>query len=236
MNKKTQLRRPHTLKAFTLLEMIVVLAIIGILTSIIVPSTVDQIRSSKIESANTRAEEIYFAVQNYCTDKQIKRVPLVQEASSTDTNIAFPLKSTGKNKVGLIVTVNSANSWDIAGFNATAITDVTIMSKFMKGLGNYLGTTTLESLIGATFFMYFDTDTYTVDYVLYCDQDDLSTTSVNESNTYINGVVGGGKFYTQVYGRPESATDKSQEYDTNQFLSGKAESKSVVPYVGQYPI
>lgn len=234
MNKKKQLRRPRTLKAFTLLEMIVVMAIIGILASIIVPSTVDQIRTSRIESANTRAEEIYRAVQNYCTDRQIKRAPLVQKTGSTDTP-AFPLTAATKNKVGITFTVNSATSWEIKPYGASALSDATVMQKCVKGISNYLGTTTMESLVGTAFFVYFDTDTYTVDYVLYCDQDDKSTTAVNESATFVNGVASGGAMYTQVFGKPPSG-GKSQEYDTNQYLEGKSTATNVAPYVGQYPI
>lgn len=235
MNKKTHLRRPRTLKAFTLLEMIVVIAIIGILASIIVPSTVDQIRTAKIQSANTRAEELFRAVQDYCTDKQIKRAPMVRETASSPDTPAFPVVSPTQRKVGITFTVNSATNWSVETYNASPLNDADIALKCVQGISNYIGHTTVESLVGASFFIYIDVDTYTIECLLYCDQDDTSTTAVNEAQKYVNGVASSGKFYTQVFGRP-SGGGKSQEFDTNQFLGGKATTTDVVPYVGQYPV
>ncbi len=87
MNSFLKLRRPHKLKGFTLLEMLVVLTIIGTLAAIIVPNTVQTIRDSKIESANSMAKEAYIAVQNYLTQAQTKRIPLV---STTYNDIDYP--------------------------------------------------------------------------------------------------------------------------------------------------
>lgn len=80
-------RRAHKLKGFTLLEMIVVMAIIGVLASIIVPNTVSQMRDARIEQANAKAKQVYQAVQNYCTQAQIKKIPLTAEEGKS---AAFP--------------------------------------------------------------------------------------------------------------------------------------------------
>ncbi|MGN1417365.1 MAG: type II secretion system protein [Oscillospiraceae bacterium] len=238
MNEKIKLRRPRKLKAFTLLEMIVVMAIIGVLASIIIPTTIDRIRSSKIESANTMAEEIFKAAQNYCTDMQIKGVELIQDKEASKTP-AFPGKTPTSRKVGVIFTVNSSENWTASLCNCSALEteDQNIKNKCVYGMSNYLGSTTMENLVGTSFYVQFDIDTYTVEYVLYCEQDDESTAE-NESYKYIEGMVKGGVVYTQVFGRPDTSVKnaKSQEYDTNQFLDGKATSANVVPYVGQYPI
>ncbi|MGN0691077.1 MAG: type II secretion system protein [Oscillospiraceae bacterium] len=247
MNEKTKLRRPRKLKAFTLLEMIVVMAIIGVLSSIIIPSTVDQIRSSKIETANVQAEELYMAFQNYCTDMQIKGTELVRNKKTTEVP-AFPGQyKKDKKHVGFIFTVKSKTDWEYLPVDCDLIKSEADPSKSsltkeeeskcVYGLRKYLGETTLENLVGTSFYVQFDVDTYTVDFVLYCEQDNESTT-VNEAFNYVLAVVNGGKLYTQVYGRPDTSVKdaKSQEYDTNQFLGGKATSENVVPYVGQYPI
>lgn len=205
----SKLRRPRKLKAFTLLEMIVVMAIIGILASIIIPSTVDQMRSSRIETANVRAEEIYRAAQNYLTDKQIKRTEL----------------GTG-GKVGILVKSDSTGAWDLTcKFGDTIIDDdADSKEKFKKGISNYIGPTTIESLMGGGFFLCFDADTYTADYVLYCEDNTMldASTGIVKDLTKDNWKAP----YTQVFGRPE-AGGRSQEYDTN---------NTDIRFVGQYPV
>ena len=52
-----------SLKGFTLLELIVVIAIISVLLMIIVPNMTDYIRTSRIREANDRAQQIYDATQ-----------------------------------------------------------------------------------------------------------------------------------------------------------------------------
>lgn len=92
MNSFLKLRRPHKLKGFTLLEMLIVLTIIGTLSAIIVPNTVQTIRDSKIEAANTMAKEAYIAVQNYLTQAQTKRIPLVSTTNNDNDFPALPAK------------------------------------------------------------------------------------------------------------------------------------------------
>ena len=55
----------RTLKAFTLIELMIVIAIIAILGMIIVPNTLHYIRTSKVNRNNTQAQEIYNATTDY---------------------------------------------------------------------------------------------------------------------------------------------------------------------------
>lgn len=60
------------LKAFTLIELMVVVAIIAVLGMVIIPSTVYQIRSARVTEDNDHAHEIFNAAQNYLIQLQRK--------------------------------------------------------------------------------------------------------------------------------------------------------------------
>ena len=61
-----------SLKGFTLLELIVVIAIISVLLMIIVPNMTDYIRTSRIREANDQAQQVYVATQDYLNSLQTR--------------------------------------------------------------------------------------------------------------------------------------------------------------------
>lgn len=242
-------KRARKLKGFTLLEMIVVMAIIGVLASIIVPNTVSQMRQARIEEANSKAKQVYQAVQDYCTRMQIKKVPLTAPAGEP---AAFPYTTpTGTDKKILVQFVgakssaydsateiivgerldNTSETVDIPdakwGFVRTPVggsgsTPVDVIGGQERGTRALTGiTNNLGASMGATQVGSFIAQIDVETYTV----DIVAYSEEASSMTDVQSIFGTKGRYTQVFGHAVSG--RSQEEDTNE---------GTIKYVGQYPI
>ncbi|MCH5205528.1 MAG: DUF5021 domain-containing protein [Oscillospiraceae bacterium] len=93
-------------KGFTLVELIVVIAIIGVLAAILVPTMLGMVTKSRVTSADSTAKSIKDNIHSFLTDADTAGFGMKRAADKTDTLV-------------IQVGVTAPNEWQIDGITTT---------------------------------------------------------------------------------------------------------------------
>ena len=85
---------PYKIKGFTLVELIVVIAIISVLSSVLIPNIAAYARDSKKKEAIGNAEAIFRATQDWLTEQEIDNRKLFPSTSNQPSTAYIRFDST----------------------------------------------------------------------------------------------------------------------------------------------
>lgn len=185
------------LKGFTLLELIVVVAIIAVMAAVLVPSVMDYIRSNKIRSANEQAQQIFMAAQDYLVSEQTRGVKAADITDGTSPRLCWiqvntenVVDSSAYDKSNKTTVVDSYGIKKSTGSDNTGYVSRTIGSETSYPIADGIESR-LEPGFSGSWVVAFYPSTFTVAYAVYSDY--YPTVAQNEAAVKLIGTNNGVK-------------------------------------------
>ena len=117
-------------KGFTLIELIAVIAILGILAAVLIPNIIGYTDKAKVKSAQTNAKLVLSAIESYNADTtatELNKYSAVDALSDATYKIKNKVDPTLADLTRIQLT-NVANGYDAGSNTATVVQTTTVLS------------------------------------------------------------------------------------------------------------